>query len=392
MLREIRRMIVGVGCVLVLLATAGPASAAPPIKWPAVTSPNIGTSDNSLAGVACGSPTFCVAVGFFRDTSAMQTLVETWNGSTWSAAAGANSSATEDNQLNGVSCASASFCVAVGNHFDGALGTYQVLIETWDGTAWSVVPGTPNATDGNGATNNHLSGVSCPTTTFCVAVGAYDDSVNGGSRTLVETLNGGVWSLGTSQNLGTFDYLMGVSCVSSAFCVTVGESDVPTSSRTVIESSTDGSSFSLNSSPNSGSGVNGLRGVSCLSTTFCMAVGVAGGGHALAASWDGVSWTIAPSENSSSGLNFLSGVACTQVRKQLDRTAVGSYAVSPGSFRTLVETLKRGSYGIESSANPGTSENFLNAVASLPGGPAFTVGDQSAAGVGIIRTLVLNPR
>ena len=48
---------------LVLMAAPAPANAAPPVKWPIVTSPNIGSSDNFLTRVSCPTATFCAAVG-----------------------------------------------------------------------------------------------------------------------------------------------------------------------------------------------------------------------------------------------------------------------------------------------------------------------------------------
>src|ERR1700722_4569626 len=45
---------------------------------------------------------------------------------------------TGSNQLNNISCTSASFCVAVGQQNVGTGG--GTLTEVWNGTAWKVVP------------------------------------------------------------------------------------------------------------------------------------------------------------------------------------------------------------------------------------------------------------
>src|ERR1700722_16303279 len=45
---------------------------------------------------------------------------------------------TAANQLNNISCTSASFCVAVGGQNLGTGG--GTLTEVWSGTAWKVVP------------------------------------------------------------------------------------------------------------------------------------------------------------------------------------------------------------------------------------------------------------
>ena len=51
-----------------------------------VASPDDSSTQNSLYGVSCKSTTFCVAVGFEDyPASEPEPLIDTWNGSTWSA-------------------------------------------------------------------------------------------------------------------------------------------------------------------------------------------------------------------------------------------------------------------------------------------------------------------
>ena len=69
--------------------------------------------------------------------------------------------------LNGVSCADATTCVAVGSRVISALD--KTLVKTWNGTGWSVRT-SPNPP---GKTNATLNGVTCATTTNCIAVGNY---------------------------------------------------------------------------------------------------------------------------------------------------------------------------------------------------------------------------
>src|SRR5262245_10362586 len=68
--------------------------------------------------------------------------------------------------LSGVSCATPTSCFAVGRHFDINEDEPGTVIERWNGSSWSTILDVPN-----GSTNPHLNGVSCPTATFCVAVG-----------------------------------------------------------------------------------------------------------------------------------------------------------------------------------------------------------------------------
>ena len=101
-----------------------------------------------------------------------------WNGTAWSAPvqiAGLNPG-PEPGFINWVSCPSATFCVAVVS--DG-----RALV--WDGTSWSapqsINPNLANArgqatTSSNGHPSLGFKSVSCPSPTFCVAVGS-DGSV-----------------------------------------------------------------------------------------------------------------------------------------------------------------------------------------------------------------------
>jgi hypothetical protein len=62
---------------------------------------------------------FRLAVGDFKDGSALQTLIESWNGSVWSIASSPDSGAG-DNTLDAVSCSSSIYGTAVGYTTDGS--------------------------------------------------------------------------------------------------------------------------------------------------------------------------------------------------------------------------------------------------------------------------------
>ena len=126
----------------------------------------------ALDAVSCTSANACTAVGFGGPTrigpSGLQqsTVAEHWNGLTWTIQSTPN--ANEDNELAGVSCPSANTCVAVGSAFPAAdpqeAGFEQpTLIERWNGSSWSIQPSPPSG----GA----LNAVSCTSATACTAVG-----------------------------------------------------------------------------------------------------------------------------------------------------------------------------------------------------------------------------
>ena len=88
---------------------------------------------------------------------------------TWSIVASPNRSGQAGNVVNGVSCVSADWCVAVGAYTNGIRGQ-RSLVEWWNGSSWSIVP-SPNAPNGGYATV--LQGVSCVSANSCAAVGKH---------------------------------------------------------------------------------------------------------------------------------------------------------------------------------------------------------------------------
>src|SRR5205823_386637 len=115
-------------------------------------------------------------------------------------------------------------------------------------------------------------GVSCASAGFCAAVGS---SWNGSNqRTLAERWDGSSWSIVTSADSdGTQDdYLTGVSCVSASFCAAVGYSSDGSGSRPLADG-WDGNGWSIAPVQASATDDQYLMGVSCTSPTFCLTVG-----------------------------------------------------------------------------------------------------------------------
>jgi hypothetical protein len=199
---------------LVVVASSAPAGAS--TTWLAVPSPNNGTNGSELTSVSCDRANSCSAVGYYYTSMGVsQTLIESWNGTSWSIVPSPNNG-TSNNELNGVSCVSTTSCSAVG-YYDTSMGVSQTLVESWNGTSWSVVP-SPN----NGTSNNELNGVSCVSVSSCKAVGSV---VSTGIETLIESWNGRHWSIAASPPTGVPNNLLsGVSCASRSRCEAVGTS------------------------------------------------------------------------------------------------------------------------------------------------------------------------
>ena len=134
-----------------------------------------------------------------------------------------------DNYLNGVTCASATDCWAVGEYLVGGI-LEQTLVEHWDGNSWTIVN---SANPPNTFVDNSLTGVTCTSALNCWAAGHYNTGhyvgtwfVSGPDQTLIEHWDGNSWIIATSPTQGI--ELEDVTCVASNDCWAVGDYiDVP---------------------------------------------------------------------------------------------------------------------------------------------------------------------
>jgi hypothetical protein len=268
-------------------------------SWRAVQSPNVGTSNNELSGIAADSSTDAWAVGFKFAGNADRTLVERWNGSAWSAVASPNVG-PGSNDLRGVVAISPTDAWAVGQSVGVNRST---LAEHWDGTVWTVVP-TPTPPGGG-----TLAAVAAVNSNDVWAVGAVGD---GDDATLAEHWDGTSWSIvPTPAILG--DALFASVTVASASDVwAVGSQG----SRTLTEH-WNGGTWSRVTSPNplpTNKGNNFLTGVTALSSTDVWAVGATLDftlgelEQTVTLHWDGAGWTAVSSPNQGPGSNLLLGV------------------------------------------------------------------------------------
>jgi hypothetical protein len=205
--------------------------------------------------VSCVSPSFCIAVGGVYGGGAPQPIALSWNGVTWSYDPSPITGYYGVNELRGVSCASSTFCMAVGKYAAEG-GSSQ--IESWNGVEWSVEP-VPR----RGAGENALYSVSCVSAEHCVAVGAAEGA-------LVESWSGGTWSTLETPSLEGGG-LVGVSCVGKS-CAAVGAYEARGTAHALVEA-LNGSEWSIVPSANGASGGTKLNDVSCVSARSCFAVG-----------------------------------------------------------------------------------------------------------------------
>ncbi len=364
----------------VLWGSAAPVGAVQPhtvaISWSLGTSP----LQSSLSDVSCAGGNFCAAVGSLDQRLGVLSGMALWNGATWTASA--DPAAPLDPSLQRVSCVSSSFCMAVGQYENISTFSANTLAELFNGSNWSVVASPQGA-----LSNSELSAVSCTSPSFCLAVGSSSALGSAATDTLTEIWNGSSWStLPNPGGAGSTLNLMTLSCASSSYCLSLGYApgggplgltaaelvwngaswsmpDVSAALPPVGGLSCASSTFCMAAAGNTYSQWNGsswsdipvaasseddaTNALTCVSTTFCVSVGTRDGhetgyiNQSLVKEWNGTSWAYVPSADASTtGDNGLSGVSCTSVTC----IAVGTQAdPDNGALGGLIESSTLGS-------------------------------------------------
>jgi hypothetical protein len=379
-----------------LVAPGAPAQAAGPgTAWSIERTPGAVVANGGLAADACPGPDRCVAVGSSATSAGTSALAESWNGTTWSIQHVPMPPGGTHSALDAVSCSSASACTAVG-YYTSNLGSQVTLAERWNGSAWSVQP-TPVPP---GAIRSVLAGVSCGSASSCVAVGGYEGGPNVKNR-LVYSWNGARWALveASSPPGAVYSFLAGVSCTAPTACVAVGnELSASSDDIVTLAQALAGGTWTVRTVPNpAGAIVSRLYGVSCSSPTACTAVGASiqgarrsgasrrrpgrgrggqGGTAAsgaplaatLAEAWNGTTWSIQATPNpvgTAEGLDLLVGVSC---QSAASCTAVGSSAAGgSNTTATLGEAWNGTAWSIVAIPAP---TRFANALAGVSCGSA----------------------
>ncbi|HEY5193659.1 MAG TPA: hypothetical protein VIJ39_07295 [Solirubrobacteraceae bacterium] len=284
-----------------------------------------GPSVGTVSSASCTSTTWCMAVGN-QDAA-------TWNGSSWQPVAVPGVAGAESTELVSVSCGSSSSCIAVGRaNFSG--GEFGPLSEQWNGTNWSLLS-TPTP---SGSYDTELASVSCPAANSCTAVGGYDgsDNVVGVGEAFAEYWNGSAWMIQMTPNPGggVWSGLAGVSCATTTSCVAVGYYDdgLGTSLVPLAEGWNGGSWSSTGAINPPGSEGAETAQISCSSASSCTAVGQAyagSGAISLAEAWNGSSWSVQTTPNpTGSTYTFFNSVACPSATACV---ATGSGNTSPST-------------------------------------------------------------
>ena len=142
-------------------------------NWSQIPTPNPSrgpapSQNNSLYDVSCSSNSVCSAVGYFGFLSAGRSLVLQWDGTQWSQVESPEPTGYKS-PLFSVSCFSGNLCAAVGTFKDyGVVLSHPFVV--WSGNLWEQQP-----VDDVGIARNELNGVSCYSATNCFAVGFFEN-------------------------------------------------------------------------------------------------------------------------------------------------------------------------------------------------------------------------
>jgi hypothetical protein len=346
-------------------------------SWTVHASPKVGTQHNVLNAVTCSSSSDCLAVGYSGVAGAKNSLVARWNGTAWTASALPNQISVQESVLSSVMCNSTSDCWAVGDSYNGL--DYQTLIERWDGTTWT------SAIAPNSGADNYLSRVTCASTSDCWAVGHSSNATidpQSFDQDLVLHWNGSVWLLDGTLPDPTATYatdLAGVACASASECWAVGSIKPSGSGRSHI-TRWDGTSWTQVAAPDVPAlPSNFLYGVTCVSGSNCWAVGFDFYGNvarSLTEHWDGTAWEIKDSPNTALDRNnYLGDITCVSGS---DCWAVGSSTDSIGAQdQTLAMHWDGTAWSIVSTAPVDTSqvmETSFEGVACVSSSDCWAVG------------------
>ncbi len=301
-----------------------------------------------VGGVSCTGAA-CTAVGYYYyGTTSENTLVERWAGSSWQLERSPDS--VRYSSLSGVSCPTATSCVAVGSP-----------ILTWHGASWQI-----------SARSSAFSAVSCPTARYCLAVGMAQSG-----KPVYGTWRGSRWRTALlpapAQSQTQQVTVTGVSCATAKFCVAVGNYATGVTAqpspayrdRTFAEE-WNGRSWRALHPANVGP-IDAFSAVSCVSPANCTAVGTRAAQYPIAEHWNGTAWRVqhVPLPGTI-GYTQLSAVACGSASVCV---AVGNYQGRP-----LAEVIENGTWRLSWLPHPAGDDNQPQAVSCARATTCMAVG------------------
>jgi hypothetical protein len=313
-------------------------------SWRTLRAPAV-PGHSELNGVDCTSAGHCIAVGTGNAKNA-RALAQIWNGSSWSLTSPVVPTGAIGSSFEAVGCSGPSNCLAVGS-YTPSKGQFvdTPLAESWNGHSWTLLPAPAGLSD--------IDGVACPTASLCLAVGG---GSQGEFSIASAKWNGTTWTTLTTPSpaIGMMtQHLTAISCPSATSCIASGSGPTPIDDGNGVgpfaEKWTGGSGWTLLSVPSPkpidfgpeaapDGGAYGLAGISCVSSVQCMATGGQGETEAMqalasfAVQWNGQHWTVLRTGN----IDGLFGVSCAPGPRCV---TTGTYLDKNDTTQTLAESV-----------------------------------------------------
>jgi hypothetical protein len=354
----------GVVAATACLGIAGPATAA---RWSIQPITKPPGDSNSLESVSCAASTACTAVGTTAGRRALFpgfALAEHWDGTGWSIQHPPKPHLSDVPAfLTAVSCVSATACTATG------IGLFHAVADSWNGVRWS------GQRTARLPTITNLKGVSCVTASDCIAVGWADSPA-----ALAERWDGVRWSpQQTPKPAHSYrSDLVDVSCLTVSACIAVGSTNRAGREVTLAER-WDGTSWTTLDTPDPGRGrAYELNSVSCVSSSDCVAVGDYASAHhgslvPLAEGWNGSRWRVQQRRPAVGNNGTLNGLSCVSARACV---AVGEYVIGHSTDLTLAERWNGRGWTVQETPNPAHGQaDSLSSVSCVTAITCVAVGD-----------------
>jgi len=277
-------------------------------RWTPVSTPTAGRYVRVLHGVLAVAPDDVWAVGsqIVVKTGTVQTLIEHWDGTLWSVVPGPRPRSDHE-ELLAVAGRSASSLWAVG-YSEPGLSPLPLVLH-WDGAKWLVAPAPTGGT---------LQGVAARSASGIWAVGT---SAPGVSRALLAVRNRSGWSVDEAappQDLSAIAWRRPFD----AWAVGYTPAAAPANQKP-LALHWDGSTWSTAPTPTLRQSAE-LRGVAAISPNEAWAVGTRNFTHPLLLRWNGTAWRVAAAPAVGTSLEDV-----TRVPASRRLWAVGSGAPGP---------------------------------------------------------------
>ena len=369
-----------------LVATPGPSVTGTPesifhivpTPSPGVRPLQNGVVDDSLVAVSAPAASNALAVGNKMRGITKMLFGEHWNGTKWTAAT-IPSPAGRNPTIHSVVDLSRTDGWAVGFTTTPLNSTDRTLIEHWNGSTWSTVP-SPNPIGGT-AGNDELEAVDGVSPTDVWAVGQ-DFSSNGGGITLLfEHFNGTKWTVFPFPASTGAQFAQAITTISANDAWVVGSNAL----ATTLAVHWNGKTWTIVPTPTPQDGpspINNLTGVSAVSPADVYASGFEGNVNnqnfdkPYVLHWNGSAWSLVTLPNAGGEGSQLFGVTALSAG---DVWAVGHTQESDGAILTLGEHFNGTAWSIAPTPDPGSWGRWWTTACSRRPAPGMGPSGRSAA-------------